>query len=404
MYDAAIIGAGPAGATCARYLGRLGYSVVLIDKATFPRDKPCGGGFSRSIIDEFPYLRSREDEFIDAVCKIGVLHSPNHRIELRSRIDMVVTLRTMFDNVLYENAIEQSSVVPMTGVRTKAVRLGDDHATVQLSDGRSIQARAVVGADGVGSIVARDAGLHRRWPSNKITACRVAEIPVSEDYVENVYGEDREYHFFANFGGRPGYAWIFPKKRTVNVGIGIVGRLAAGLPHRFAEFITYLKRQHLIPRESDLSRTRGALVPTGGAIRKTYTRCCILAGDAAGMVNPITGGGIHYAMVAGRYAALVLSQALEDNDLEEERLQKYQHLWWNDFGHDLPRLVIAQRLFTSSTSPVLFEIGSRDSGIQHMVSEAMGEHSGAQIDAVSLLTRVTWVCLREALTGRWHPT
>ncbi|RLI61641.1 MAG: hypothetical protein DRO93_03720 [Candidatus Thorarchaeota archaeon] len=404
MYDVAVIGAGPAGATCARYLGRLGYSVVLTDKATFPRDKPCGGGFSRSIIDEFPYLRSRQDELIDAVCKIGVLHSPNHRIELRSRIDMVVTLRTMFDNVLYESAIEQSSVVPMTGVRTKAVRLGDDHVTVQLSDGQSIQARAVVGADGVGSIVARDAGLHRRWPSNKITACRVAEIPVSEVYVENVYGEDREYHFFANFGGRPGYAWIFPKKRTINVGIGIVGTLAAGLPHRFAEFITYLKRRHLIPRESDLSRARGALVPTGGAIRKTYTRCCILAGDAAGMVNPITGGGIHYAMVAGRYAALVLSQALEDNDLEEERLQKYQHLWWNDFGHNLPRLVIAQRLFTSSTSPVLFEIGSRDSGIQHMVSEAMGEHSGAQIDAVSLLTRVTWVCLREALTGRWHPT
>ncbi len=404
MYDVAVIGAGPAGATCAKYLGRLGYSAVLTDKATFPRDKPCGGGFSRSIVDQFPYLRARQDDFIEAVCKIGVLHSPNHRIELRSKIDMAVTLRTVFDNVLYESAIEESTIVPMTGVRTKAVRFGDDHVTVQLSDGRSIQARAVVGADGVGSIVARDAGLHRRWPSNKITACKVAEIPVSEDYIENVYGEDREYHFFANFGGRPGYGWIFPKKRTVNVGLGIVGQLAAGLPHRFAEFIRYLKRQQLIPREADLSGTRGALVPTGGPIRKTYARRCLLAGDAAGMVNPITGGGIHYAMVAGRYAALVLARALDDNDLGEERLRKYQRLWWNDFGHDLPRLVTAQRLFTGSASSVLFEIGSRDSRIQRMVSEAMGEHSGAQIDAVSLLARVTWVCMREALTGHWHPT
>ncbi len=116
MYDVAVIGAGPAGATAARYLAKLGMKVCLIDKDRFPRDKPCGGGFSQDLIDDFPYLRKRTDDFLKGIARVGILHSPNRRIDLRGRVDMATTLRTDFDNVLLESAIEQG-IEPLLGER-----------------------------------------------------------------------------------------------------------------------------------------------------------------------------------------------------------------------------------------------------------------------------------------------
>ena len=114
MYDVAVVGAGPAGSTTARYLAMAGHRVCLIDKDLFPRDKPCGGGFSPALIDEFPYLRSRQSEFLQDICHVGVLHSPNRRIVLRGKADMAVALRTHFDNILLEAAID-AGAKPLLG-------------------------------------------------------------------------------------------------------------------------------------------------------------------------------------------------------------------------------------------------------------------------------------------------
>ncbi|TFG29069.1 hypothetical protein EU528_10205, partial [Candidatus Thorarchaeota archaeon] len=70
MFDAAVIGAGPGGATTSRYLAKSGLKVCIIDKDHFPRDKPCGGGFAEGLLDEFPYLRKREKEFLKGVAKV----------------------------------------------------------------------------------------------------------------------------------------------------------------------------------------------------------------------------------------------------------------------------------------------------------------------------------------------
>ena len=397
MYDVLVVGAGPGGATCARYLARAGFSVALIDRDEFPRDKPCGGGFSRSLISEFPYLKHRQEDFLEAVCRVGVLHSPNRRIAMSSKIDMAVTLRTKFDNVLFESAVEEDAT-PITGRRVRQVSIDIDGVAVTLADGSTLEGRVIVGADGVGSIVARQAALHRKWPSTAITACRVVEIPLFTDEIVRRYTEDLEYHFYANLGGQPGYGWIFPKRTTVNVGLGVVGKHAAGLPRRFRQFVRLLIHKGLLPPRPDISRARGALVPTGGTVSKTYADRVLLVGDSAGMVNPITGGGIHYAMLAARYAARVLGQALEQDDLSETSLAKYQHLWMTKFGNDIPNMLKAQRLFTSSLTDVLFEIGSRDLQIQQMVSDAMAEHGSGNTSVTRLALRTVQVILREAFT------
>ncbi|MGY5873110.1 MAG: NAD(P)/FAD-dependent oxidoreductase [Candidatus Thorarchaeota archaeon] len=396
MYDVAVIGAGPGGATASRYLAQRGLKVCMIDKDTFPRDKPCGGGFSESLLDDFPYLRKRSHEFLKGVARVGVLHSPNRRITLKGSVDMAVALRTDFDNVLFESAIEVGAE-PLVGTRAKSVKFHDDHTEVILKGSESIKARVVIGADGVSSMVARDTGLNRRWPSSMITACRVVEVPAQYNDIIDRYSENLDYHFYANLGGQPGYGWIFPKRETINVGLGIVGPHAKGLPRVFDAFIRHLKKEDLLMKDADISGAKGALVPTGGPLSKSYVDNCMLLGDSVGMVSPLTGGGIAYAMRAARYAAVILDIAINENDFSSKILYRYENLWRQDFGNEFKEQLLAQKIFTSPFTDLLFEIGKRDKKIQEMVSESMAESSEESIDVKNLVLRTLLVCLKAAV-------
>ena len=396
MYDVVVIGAGPGGATVSRYLAKLGLGVCMIDKDTFPRDKPCGGGFSRNIIDDFPYLKPRASDFLKGLAKVGVLHSPNREIVLEGRVDMAVTLRSDFDNVLFEEAVD-AGALPLTGTRAKKVVIKEDSITVELSGGDSVSGEILIGADGVTSMVARETQLNQKWSSSSVTACRVCEVPASNSQIIDRYTEDLKYHFFANLGGQPGYGWIFPKHETINIGLGIVGTHSRGLPSKFDSFVRFLVRHNLLPDRPDLSGAEGALVPTAGPLEQTVTDRCVLLGDSAGQVSPITGGGISYAMIAARYAAKVIASALDRDAVDAKTLSLYQRLWQSAFGDDFRNQLIAQKIFTGPFTDLLFLIGSKDEKIQAMVSESMSESSDGDIDVRQLVLRTLRVCLREAL-------
>ncbi len=397
IHDCAVIGAGPAGSTCARYLAKKGFSVILLDRYEFPRDKPCGGGFAYKLLDEFPYLRKHEPELIEGICKVGVVHSPNRRVILRGRVEMAVTRRSVFDNTLVQEAID-AGAEPAFGKQAKDVVIKHDGVTIELSSGNTVRSRVVVGADGVNSVTARTTGLHRRWAHNSVTPCRVAEVPMATDEIDRIYGIEREYHFFANLEGRPGYAWIFPKRSTVNLGLGVVATHASGLPSQFNRFVGYLTSRGMLDKAFNPSAAKGALVPTGGTLDRTYTDRCILIGDSAGFVNPLTGGGISYAMHAARYAAHVIGNALESSDVSADRLSEYQDLWWEDFGGLLNQMVKVQKILTSPYTDLFFEIGKRDEKIQEIVTLSMAESTESRTDTKRLVARTLWVCLREALT------
>ncbi|MGY5860525.1 MAG: NAD(P)/FAD-dependent oxidoreductase [Candidatus Thorarchaeota archaeon] len=396
MYDVAVIGAGPGGATASRYLAKKGLKVCMIDKDHFPRDKPCGGGFAEGLLDDFPYLRKRSNEFLKGVAKVGVLHSPNRRIILKGSVDMAVALRTDFDNVLFESAVEKGAEARL-GLRAKSVRIHEDYTEVILKDSDPIKARVLIGADGVSSMVARETSLNRRWPSSMITACRVVEVPAKYSEIIERYTENLNYHFYANLGGQPGYGWIFPKQDTINIGLGIVGTHAQGLPRIFDAFVHLLKSEGLLTDDADLSGQQGALVPTGGPISKSYVDRCLLLGDSVGMVSPLTGGGIAYAMRAARYAAHVIAKAIETDDFGSNTLSEYEKLWRSDFGNEFNDQLLAQKIFTSPFTDLLFEIGSRDTKIQEMVSKAMTESSEEGIDVKRLVLRTVYVCLRASI-------
>jgi geranylgeranyl reductase family protein len=395
MYDVIVIGAGPGGSTAARSLAMSGLDVCLIDKDEFPRDKPCGGGFSRSIIDDFSYLKPRTTEFLKGVARIGVLHSPNRRIILEGRVDMALALRMDFDYVLFQEAVS-AGASSFTNARAKKVFVHDTKVSVELANGKTVEGKIIIGADGVTSMVAREVGLNKRWPSSSVTACKVCEVPASTQDILNRYSSDLKYHFYTNFGNQPGYGWIFPKQETINIGLGIVGTYARGLPRAFDTFVEFLKRKDFLPENADLSTSKGALVPTAGPIKQTIVDRCLLVGDSAGQVSPLTGGGIGHAMTAGRYAAKVATHAIENDSMNATSLEEYQSLWQSDFGGGLQKQLIAQKVFTSPFANLLFQIGSKDERIQEIVSESLAESSGGEIDVRQLTYRTLVVCLREA--------
>jgi digeranylgeranylglycerophospholipid reductase len=310
---------------------------------------------------------------------------------------MAVALRTDFDNILFESAVD-AGATSLAGHRAKSIGISSTGVVVGLGDGSTVTARTLVGADGVTSMVARSTGLNTRWPSGNVTACRVAEIPTKSSFVEDLYTADREYHFFANLGGLPGYGWIFPKLDTINVGLGIVGNHAKGLPMHFESFVKLLKSEGYLTKEADLRRVKGALLPTGGPISKSYSNHCLLVGDSAGMVNPITGGGIAYAMIAGKLAAGVLGKCLDQGTLGETALGLYQRIWMRQFGNEIKSQLLIQKIFTGPLASTLFEIGARDPSLQDTVSEMMSEASQGRNNVTKLLGRFLYVCLREAVS------
>ena len=112
------------------------------------------------------------------------------------------------------------------------------------------------------------------------------------------------------------------------------------------------------------------------------------------MVSPLTGGGIAYAMRAAKHTTRVLTNALENDDFGSNVLSEYEHLWRRDFGNEFNDQLLAQKIFTSPFTDLLFEIGSRDTKIQEMVSEAMAESSDEGIDVKRLVFRTLYVCLK----------
>ena len=396
MYDVVVIGAGPGGSTSARYLAKYGLNVCLIDKAEFPRDKPCGGAIPNKLLDNFKYLKSRSREFLKSISSGGFLHSPDRKTVLKGSIPLAMVLRTEFDNILL-NLAKDEGVNTILGLMVKSLEFRDDQVIIHTNRNDSLSSRVVIGADGVNSVVARTTGLNKRWLPGSLVVCRVAEIPMSVSDITQYYGDDHEYHFFSGSWDQVGYGWVFPKYETVNVGLGVIDKAAQGLPRRFQGFVKLLQQKGLLKKNANLSSTKGALVPITGPINSTVHDRCLLIGDAAGMVNPLTGGGIDYAMQTGKIAAKILIHAFDVEQFDSSILMAYQNAWKRQLGQEFRNQLLAQKILISPFSNALFKIGSRDTVIQNMVVSAMSESLGESLNVSKLIARTMYVCLREAV-------
>lgn len=310
-----IVGAGPAGATAARTLARAGIAVRLLERLNFPRNKPCGGGISARILRRFPYLESGLQRIATHSVARLYLEGPGGEstvVESDGAAALMIR-RVEFDALLVDLARDAGAEL-VEGV--DIVRASEDGSRVVLEsrDGRRFESPVVIAADGVHSVVARRLGLNPGWPSSAVALDMMEETPrealrdLDPSTLWVSYG-------FTPGNGRPstkgaseGYAYIFPKRDHVNIGVGYVldhyRRHIDIAPYELQrEFVNRLKSRGIVEGESVRHNFTPFMIPVGGPLRRAGRGRVLLAGDAGGFVNGFTAEGIYYAMVTGDLAA-----------------------------------------------------------------------------------------------------
>jgi geranylgeranyl reductase family protein len=334
--DVLVVGGGPAGATAALTLAREGARVQLLDKARFPRQKPCGGAISVRALPRFPYLRGALDRVSTRWLSRLYLESPSgDGIELTSHEPAALMIRRVeFDALLVDLARGAGAEV-VEGA--EIARASESAGVVQVAarDGRSFDAPFVVAADGVHSVIARRLGLNPGWPRTHVALDMMEESPS-----ESLRSRDPDALWVAyGYGGSEGYAYVFPKATHVNVGIGYVldwyQRRDAGAPYDLQRrLVQYLRGREVLDGNSQREHFTPFLIPVGGPLRRVTTKRVALAGDAGGFVNGITAEGIYYAMVTGDLAARAILSG---------SLPSYEDLWRREIGAELRDAVLVQR-------------------------------------------------------------
>ncbi len=294
--DAIVVGAGPAGAAAAIALRRRGAHVVLLDRAAFPRDKVCGDAIAAHAFDELARMGVHGIEG-DAP-EVWDLHlsAPDGSVVVgrAGRANRVIP-RAVFDARLVDVAVDRGADLRQHRVRDLVV----DDAGVTV-DG-VLRAPVLIAADGASSVVRQRLGIE--GPSGRHRAIAVRAYADDGGLHDRRAAPAQHIEFLAE--GWPAYAWSFPLEGgSSNIGYGLrvselhggrqalVSRLGSALPGAVVREGTM--RMHPLPFSS------GRPTPGHGRV--------LLAGDAAGLVNPLTGEGIFYAIASGRLAAIAATR------------------------------------------------------------------------------------------------
>jgi geranylgeranyl reductase len=310
-FDVVVVGGGPAGATAASDLAKQGRSVLLLDKAG--RIKPCGGAIPPRLIKDFEI----PNNVICARVRGAKILSPKGQ-EVDMPIDdgyVAMVDREVFDEWLRERA-QSDGAARRTGVFEDIKRDADGTAIVEYhvrrGDGEErleqVRAKAVIGADGANSLVAKKA-LPEVKPAPFVFAYH--EIVKAPAQGEGGYDGSR---CSVHYDGRLSpdfYAWVFPHGATASVGTGSAHK---GFSLRSA--VGDLRKATALDN-AEIVRREGAPLPLRPIKRWDNRRDVVLAGDAAGVVAPASGEGIYYAMLSARHVADAVHQFLATGDAKE---------------------------------------------------------------------------------------
>lgn len=291
-YDVAVVGGGPAGASAALDLAAAGAGVVLLERDRLPRYKTCGGGLVR---------RAREALAVDVA---GAIERECHVVEvtalasgMRLRVErpepiIGMTMRAELDHRLV-GAAERCGASVRTGCTVRGIRRLRDRVQLETTAGE-LTAGFVVGADGALSRVAGSIGGEDR---RQLIPALESEVQVGDRLFERFSGAAR----FDVDVLPHGYGWVFPKRQHLSVGVASFRRAAVDM-HALLD--AYCQRIGLAPIEHQ--ERHGYVIPVSPRRDGLTSDRVLLAGDAAGLADPITGEGISFAVRSGRIAARVL--------------------------------------------------------------------------------------------------
>jgi len=327
-YDVIIVGAGPAGATLGYELGRRGLAVLILEKEKLPRDKPCAGGITSRAASLLDFDISEVTERIAYGARI-MYQLSDECIKRHKEPLVYLVMRSKFDHLLVRKAQEAGAAL-IDGVRADELEITASGVKVMTPEG-PFDAKVVAGADGAKGMVAKRLGLMK---DVELDIAIEAEVSVTQDKLA-----DWDSLIGLDYGQIPdGYGWVFPKKDHLSVGVG-------GPVHLSKRLKPYLERllQHL--GKYDITDLTGHLMPLrrrGMAIQRSNV---LLLGDAAGLIHPLTGEGIYYAIRSAQLAAPVIAGALQADTIN---LKDYQQAVDSQLMHGLEQGRAISKIFSQS--------------------------------------------------------
>ena len=362
-FDVLILGAGPAGATCALRLRDSGLKVLLLDKAIFPRDKICGdavGGRSMKVLagicpelaEDIRALPEKSDSRRTRM-DFGLARS----FEISWVLEAYCCRRVDFDNALLEGV---KKYAPETTIRegflvNSLEKVEAAYVVGNKASGRYFKTRMLVACDGTQSFVAKTLN------GSKIRLKdHAAAVRTYFSGVKGMVADRTEIFMLPQFA--PGYLWVFPiTDKISNVGFGMlsdsISRKKVNLKAQLQAFIQ--ASPELRERFAD-SEQLGKLEGFGLALGSHRPRMSgdhfLLAGDAASLVDPLSGDGISNAVVSGRVAAETVVAAFAQQDFSAAFLKRYEKELFRIIGAEMRRNTLIMRILTNA--PALVKIGA----------------------------------------------
>ena len=335
IFDVVIVGGGPSGSSAAYWLAKAGWSVCLVEKKTFPREKTCGDGLTPRSVHQLQEMGltsvlAAKGHRYSGLRAFGFgasleLHWPEHPVFpnygytiTRFNLDELVAQNAADNGAVVLTGLEALDLLEPTTPHDGALRGASGILAKEKSTGeiREIRGRYLIVADGQNSRIGRELGATRRrdWPMGMALRGYYTSNRHDEPWIDS-HLDIRD----SNGAVVPGYGWIFPLgDGRVNVGVGLLSTGGAWKGVNTTKLQEYFVAQTAdawgLNDESCCGPATGGRLPMGLSVGPHVGPNSITIGDAAGTVNPFNGEGIAYGYETGRFAASVIGEALLEND------------------------------------------------------------------------------------------
>ena len=361
MFDCIVVGAGPAGSSAAYHLANQGHSVLVLEKADFPRIKSCGGGVSPAISQWFDFDFSSVIQNQVSQVKYTFKMGDPAEVQLKEVTPMWMVERSQFDNFLMEQATAKGAEFK-SGTEVTGANIQNDSWQVQTSAG-TFESKYLIAADGANSTVAQLLGMG----NTPTVAAASLQVP-------GAVSDRRKMTAFFDFGSlKNGFMWCFPKADGYSFS-GAYVRNPKGKPDELKKQLT--KYAELFDLDVSQGDYREHPLNLWQENRTLHSDRALLAGEAAGMVDPLIGEGIRPAIYTGVRAATAIIGALKG---EANALADYTESVNHEWGANLAKADFLAGLFYKAPK-IAYKMGvKRPAAGQLMGKILCGELSYSQV-------------------------